>query len=64
MALTLNNLGILDLVQNRMDEARGHYREVISIYKELSKRDPYKYAADIARVELILAKLGQNTTDK
>ena len=57
LANTLNDLGDLDTAQNQMAEARAHYLEVIGIYKELSKRDPNGYAADIARVESALAKL-------
>jgi len=64
VAQTLGNLGILDATQNRMEEARAHYREAISIYKEFSKRDPSRYTVDIATIESALAKLEQKTTNK
>jgi hypothetical protein len=47
-----------------MGEARAHYLEAFSIYKELSKRDPDRYASDIARIGSALAKMDQDTTSK
>ena len=48
MAATLNNLGILDRLQNRMDDARQHYEEALKIYRQLAQQNPAKYLPDVA----------------
>ena len=38
VAQTLNNLGIVDSVQNRAEEARKAFAEALKIYRELAKK--------------------------
>jgi hypothetical protein len=54
VAGTLSSLGSLDRNLKRIEAARAHYAEALSIYKKLAKDDPAKYAADIARLEASL----------
>ncbi|MGA8657615.1 MAG: tetratricopeptide repeat protein [Chthoniobacterales bacterium] len=49
LALTLNNLGVLDSDQNRLEEARNDYGEALKIYRELAQRDPQTYLPSVAR---------------
>jgi tetratricopeptide (TPR) repeat protein len=48
VALTLNNLGKLDGVQNRTDDARQHFEEALKIYRQLAQQDSDKYLPDVA----------------
>ena len=48
IAMTLNNLGILDRDQNRMDEARRDYDEALKIRRELAQKDPDTYLPYVA----------------
>ena len=57
VARTLNNLGILHSVQNRMDEARQAYEEALGTYLRFAERDPEQFRADVARLESLLKAL-------
>jgi tetratricopeptide (TPR) repeat protein len=48
IATTLNNLGALDTVQNRMDEADKAYDEALKIRRELAQKNPDKYLPYVA----------------
>ena len=48
VALTLNNLGILDSTQNRIKEARNEYQEALKTYRELAQKNPETYLPDVA----------------
>jgi tetratricopeptide (TPR) repeat protein len=43
LALTLNNLGILDSTQGRRDDARQHYEEALKTYRQLAQENPDTY---------------------
>ena len=45
---TLNNLGILDSDQNRMEEARKEFAEALQIRRELAQKNPETYRPDVA----------------
>ena len=48
VAMTLNNLGILDSEQNRKEEARKAFEEALGIYRELAQKNPDIYLPDVA----------------
>ncbi len=48
MATTLNNLGALDGVQNRTDDARQHFEEALNIYSQLAQHNPDAHMPDLA----------------
>jgi tetratricopeptide (TPR) repeat protein len=48
IALTLNNLAILDAGQNRPEAARKGYEEALKIYRELAKNNPDTYLDEVA----------------
>jgi tetratricopeptide (TPR) repeat protein len=48
VASTLNNFGILDSAQNRMEEARQAYEEALKIRRQLAQQNPETYLADVA----------------
>src|SRR5664280_167679 len=50
VAATLNNLGLLDAAQNRMEEARGHYEEALKTYRQLAQHSPDTYLPYVAPV--------------
>ena len=47
-ARTLNNLGNLDRMQNRLDEAREHNGAAIAIYRQLAAQNPEVYLPYLA----------------
>jgi len=49
VALTLNNLGILDRDQGRMEEARKEFAEALQTYRELAQKNPETYQPDVVR---------------
>src|SRR5260221_231599 len=57
VAMTLNNLGILDSDQNRMAEARKEYEEALKIYEAFAKQDPEQFRADVKRLKKLLKEL-------
>jgi len=48
MARTLNNLGNLDRLQNRIDEARQHDESALKIYRQLAQQNPDVYVSNVA----------------
>jgi hypothetical protein len=64
LAATLNNLALVDESQNRIEEARSHFQEDLTIYQELAQGDSGRYAGDIAKVEASLQELEQKAPDK
>jgi tetratricopeptide (TPR) repeat protein len=57
VAMTLNNLGILDSDQNRMAEARKEYEEALKIYEAFAKQDPEQFTTDVKRLKKLLQEL-------
>ena len=57
VAMTLNNLGILDRNRNRMTAARKEYEEALEIYEALAKQDPEQFSTDVERVRKLLEEL-------
>ena len=48
VAMTLNNLGVLDRDQGRMEEARNEHAEALQTYRELAQKNPETYRPDVA----------------
>jgi len=57
VALTLNNLGILDSDQNRIAQARKEYEEALKILEDFAKQDPEQYTTDVKRLKKLLEEL-------
>lgn len=59
---TLNDLGILDAIQNRPDDARRKYEEALQSYRQLAQREPGTYIPYVAATlnNLALVDEGQN----
>jgi tetratricopeptide (TPR) repeat protein len=57
VAMTLNNLGILDRDQNRMAEARMEYEEALKIYEAFAKQDPEQFMIHVERLKKLLKEL-------
>jgi nephrocystin-3 len=55
VAAALNNLGVFDHAQNRLEEARKALEETLRTYRELAKKNPETYLSDVA---LALNNLG------
>lgn len=47
LALLLNNLGNLDTVQNRNEDAREHLQEALKIRRDLARQTPEVYREDV-----------------
>jgi tetratricopeptide (TPR) repeat protein len=58
--VTLNNLGLLDRDQNRVDEARQDYEESLKIRRELAQKNPETYLPYVARTLNNLGDLKRN----
>jgi hypothetical protein len=56
--MTLNNLGRVDQLQNRIEDSRAHYQEALSILLKLSQTDS-RYAGAVASVQASLQQLAQ-----
>jgi hypothetical protein len=56
LAETLNNLGFVDGLQQRIDESRSHYHEALELFSRLSQNDR-RYAGNVARIEVSLREL-------
>jgi tetratricopeptide (TPR) repeat protein len=54
VAMTLNNLGILDRDRNRMAEARKEYEEALKIYEAFVEQDPEQFTTDVKRLKKLL----------
>ena len=48
VAITLNNLGIFDSAQNRIEEARKEFAEALQIRRELARKNPEAYSPKAA----------------
>ena len=57
VAETLNNLGVLNHDQKRMEEARQELGEALQIYEPFAKQDSQRFSADVTRVEKLLGEL-------
>jgi tetratricopeptide (TPR) repeat protein len=66
VAETLNNLGLLDRDENRMDEARKAFDEALKIRRELAQKNPDTYLPAVARTltNLGLLDRDQNRMDE
>jgi tetratricopeptide (TPR) repeat protein len=60
LAVTLNNLGILDRNEKRMGEARNDYVEALKIRRELAQKNPDVYLPDVAETLNNLALLDRD----
>ena len=56
LAMTLSNLGKVDRMENRIQDARGHYREALAVLQKLAQQDG-RYAGGAASVEATLREL-------
>jgi tetratricopeptide (TPR) repeat protein len=63
LAMTLNNLGKVDRLQNRIEESRAHYQEALSLFRSLVQGDR-KYAGGVARVEASLKELDEKSPSR
>src|SRR5262249_5300607 len=61
IAMTLNNLALLDADQNRPEAARNGYDEALKIYRELAQKNPDTYQPDVA---MTLNNLGNLDADQ
>jgi hypothetical protein len=59
--MTLTNLGRVEQLQNRVDDARAHYEEAYTLLQKLSQGNTAAYARQIAQVENSLAELKQQS---
>jgi tetratricopeptide (TPR) repeat protein len=57
IANTLNNLGILDSDQGRMEEARKEYAEALQTYESFAQKNPERFSPDVTRTKRLLAEL-------
>ena len=48
VAMTLNNLGVLNREQNRMEEARMAFKKALKTYRELAQKNPEVYLPYVA----------------
>jgi tetratricopeptide (TPR) repeat protein len=62
IAMTLNNLGMLDRAQNRMEEARRAYDEALKIRRGLAQKNPDMYLPDVATTLNNLGNLDSDQT--
>jgi tetratricopeptide (TPR) repeat protein len=66
VAITLNNLGILDQDQNQVNDARKEYEEALKIYRGLAEKEPETYLPYVAATLINLGVLdrAQNEPEK
>jgi tetratricopeptide (TPR) repeat protein len=60
MATTLNNLGNLDRLQNRTEDARQHFEGALDLRRQLARQNPDKYLPDVAGTLNTLGFLDRN----
>jgi tetratricopeptide (TPR) repeat protein len=48
VAMSLNDMGTLDLNQKRFEDARRHYEESLKLYRDLALRDPKTFLPFLA----------------
>ncbi len=63
MAMTLNQLGERDRLQNRMDDALACYQEALSLFLKLAHADN-KYAGAVARTQASLEEMEKGTNSR
>jgi tetratricopeptide (TPR) repeat protein len=61
VAATLNDLGIFDSDQNRIEKARKEFEEALKTYRELAHKEPETYLSHVA---ITLNNLGIFDSDK
>jgi tetratricopeptide (TPR) repeat protein len=59
LADTLNDLGVIDSDQNRMEEARKKLDEALKTYRELAQKNPELYLPDVAKTAVNLGELNR-----
>jgi protein O-mannosyl-transferase len=66
MAMTLNHLGLVEKLENRLDDARTHEEEALKIERRLTQKDPDIYRSYLAATLVNLGNLDmlQNRTDE
>ena len=57
VAATLNNLGVLDRAQNRLEDARNAFEEALKIYEAFAKQDPDQFSPLVERMKKLLKHL-------
>ena len=57
VAATLNNLGILDRAENRLEEARKAFEEALAIYEDFAKQDPDQFSPLVEWMKKLLKHL-------
>jgi Tfp pilus assembly protein PilF len=57
VAQTLNNLGVLDRDQGRMEEARKEFAEALQTYESFAQKNPERFSPDVTRTKRLLAEL-------
>jgi tetratricopeptide (TPR) repeat protein len=60
IADTVNNLGVLDSDENRIDDARRDYEEALKIDRELAQKNPDTYLPDVAGTLVNLGALDRD----
>jgi len=61
VAMTLNNLAILERAENHNDKARAYFTEALEIYRALAKTNPDAFEIDYAHILIMGVDLfGQN----
>ena len=59
-ALQISDYGlVLEQGQTRIEEAHGRYKEDLSLFREVFRDDPDRYAGDVARIEASLEELAK-----
>jgi tetratricopeptide (TPR) repeat protein len=48
LAMTLNDLGVLDGSEDRTEDARLHYEEALQLYRQLAQQEPDMYSRYLA----------------
>lgn len=57
VAEKLDALGVLDLNEHRVEEARQEYGEALEIYDAFAKRESERFLPDVVRVRKLLEQL-------
>lgn len=64
--MVLNNLGRLDGVQNRLDDASQNFEGALKIYRQLAQQDPDRHLPGLAMTlnDLAFLEASQNRTEE
>jgi hypothetical protein len=57
-------LALVDERENRIEDARAHFTEDLSIYRGLARRDRYRYSGYVNRVQASLDELDKQLPSK